>query len=122
MVYLYYLSQIYDRRKVYLIKKSRIHQPTNEHDREIAVWKEQYEEFQSELKSFRVRAAVCFLFIPILELMAHAYFGEHLAQIWWIPVLILLVFAVGLTVLLTEMSGPEPLEIKKLDKRSLLYH
>ena len=120
-VYLYYLSQIYDKRKIYLIKKSRIHQPVTQDDQEIDLWREQYEKFQRELKLFRINSVLVFLIIPIVEYMAHAYFGKHLEQIWWIPMIIGSVFGVGLAVLLTEMSGPIPLDIKKLDRRSLLY-
>lgn len=121
MAYLYFLSQIFDRRRVYLIKKSRIHQPVSENDKELKRWKIQFDKFQRELKNFRIGAVILFLIIPVLEFLAHAYIGDHLAQIWWIPTLIFLTFAVGFAVLITEMSGPQPLDIKKLDKRSLLF-
>lgn len=122
MAYLYYLSQIYDKRRVYLIKKSRIHQPQNQNDEEIDLWRKQFEEFQRELKAFRIKSIFFFMVIPVLEMFAHNYFGEHVLHIWWIPMLMFLIFLIGLLVLVTEMSGPQPLNIQKLDKRSLLYN
>lgn len=121
MAYLYYLSLIYDKRKVYLIKKSRVHQPVSEDDKEIALWREQHDKFQRELKVFRIKSILFFLVIPVLEMVAHTYFGQYVLYIWWIPFLLFSLFLIGLIVLITEMSGPQPLHIQKLDKRSLLY-
>ena len=121
MAYLYYLSLVFDKRRIYLIKKSRIHQPTSEDDHEIRLWKEQFETFQRELKLFRVRSVLYFSLIPFLEMLAHAYFGNYLVHIWWIPTVMCLAFMLGLIVMITEMSGPQPLDIRKLDRRSLLY-
>jgi uncharacterized membrane protein len=122
MAYLYFLCRIFDMKKVYIIKKSRIHQPSDTDQIQLDQWKTDVSGFKKEMKSFRVKSVTMFSIIPATEILTHAYFGNHLAQVWFISLILCAAFLLGLFTLLYDMKQYDRFEEKKYKSAtSLLY-
>ena len=85
--------------------------------------KKEVEEFQREIKAFRIKSVTAYSVIPFVELLLHAYFGDHLAQIWFFSFALCLFFLAGLLVLIYDMRQHDKFDEKKYKSpTSLLYN
>lgn len=123
MAYLYFLCQIFDQKKVYLIQKSRISQPDDTDLDGIRIWQIEVKNFKKDIQSFRVKSIVSFCVIPLVEMIFHLYFGEHYAQVWIFSLAVFLFFLIGLIVLLYDMRQHDKFEEKRYKSpTSLLFN
>ncbi|MBD3638321.1 MAG: hypothetical protein HUJ25_13295 [Crocinitomicaceae bacterium] len=122
MAYVYFLAQVYDRKRVYLIRKSRIHQPDETNKEQLLKWRQEVRVFKRDLKKFRTGSILLSFVIPVIELCAHLVWGDYLLQIFAITIVLFLVFLIGLVTLLYDMRQYGSFEHKKYKSAtSILY-
>ena len=113
MTYLYYITRVYDQVKVLLIKKIKIHNPTNDRIEEQEKWFSQMKAMKLEIKKFKINSFLLFLLIPVVEVIAHMLVGEYFINSTLLSLIFFVLFLFCLLFLLFTYKGREADKLEK---------
>lgn len=113
MVYLYYITRVFDQVKVLLIKKIKIHNPVNDREEEQEKWRQRMREMKAEIRRFKLNSYALFLIIPTIEVIAHLVVGDYLITSILLTVSSFALFLLCLLFLLFTYKGRKSDKLEK---------
>ncbi|UKN01931.1 hypothetical protein K6119_00175 [Paracrocinitomix mangrovi] len=100
LLYLYYLSRVYDRVKFLSIKRARIHEPQSDDESALTQWVHDMRQIKRETTQLRKNSCLYFFIIPALEIITHFISGDYYIADQLLTLSFLLGFSLTMIVIL----------------------
>jgi len=113
LIYLYYLTRVYDRLSILMQEKSKISEPKTDKVVDREQWIEKNANIILKISSFKRNAVLLFLLIPLLEISVHLMLSQFDLTRQLMTTGFFVLFLICLFILLYAVQGRKSDRIEK---------
>ena len=105
LVYLYFITRVYDGYKILFIQKIKIHLPNPDKTADEDRWKTDVKAINKKINRYKIQQVSLFLLIPILEIALHFWVGDYEINSQLLTLIFFVLFITTLLLVLILYKG-----------------